>query len=93
VSTQRIIIEDCKGPNRECKREAAKGLTYHFAPGAPEGFKNFVMPRHHFVDEADALDYTSKALSEAVIVHNETQRDAAYARKVPVLFALDYTRV
>lgn len=89
MSDQHRCIVDCKGPNAACRRAHKAGRTFHFSPGNFEG-QLVALPTYHFVDEAEALAVYDLVASQGVYVHNERERDAAYADGRIVIFAHDY---
>jgi hypothetical protein len=89
LNDKHVFMYDCKGPNAECRRAHKRGLTVHMTPMNFEG-QSVILPRHHFISETDALSYYERVASEGVIVHNASERDAAYARKDIVIFASDF---
>lgn len=81
------IDEECTGPNKNCKHASRHGLMIHIIPAHADPRAEHVhlaLPTYHYATEQEALDALQRAWDTAITVDNATDRDAAYARKVPV---------
>lgn len=89
LDDKHFITHDCKGTNPACRKARKEGRPLHMVPMNFEG-QSVVLPDCHFVDLTQALTAYELVATQGVLVHNSTERDAAYADDRIVIFASDY---
>lgn len=85
-----IVVEDCKGPNRACRKAHKAGLTVHVVPpkiAAEDG--TLVLPTYHYATIQAAADAIHEAWFDAPTVHTFEARDRAYREAMAIWIAHD----
>jgi hypothetical protein len=89
-STDHVIAwvdTDAKCENHTCQRDIREGRTVHITPAVSDPRASTVslaLPEYHYTTQEEAVQALENAWAAAETVDNITDRDAAYARKVPV---------
>lgn len=80
-------VHRCEGENAACRRAMKSGRNVHIIPAHtdPRAAEwTLAMPDHHFHTFKMAVQGLEEAWANAVDAYSVAERDAAYARKLPV---------
>jgi hypothetical protein len=84
------IETTCTGNNPDCKAAMKEGRRVHLIPHPmdPRAAElTLALPTYHYKSEVGALAALALAWTTGVIAYTADERDAAYARGVPVKIA------
>ena len=81
------IRDDGRCENAACRKAVKAGRTVHITPADTDpraAEASIVLPEYHFTTSEQAEEVLEASWAAAIEVSNRADRDAAYARHVPV---------